>query len=124
MTIRNDLLIVVLLIFQITLSAQNADSTNMAARDGKLANKLYNESLALFGENNYTEAISAINKAIALNEDFSNAYYNRACFNLKLNNIDEAINDFNKVIEIEANARTFTGRGYAYLLSGIFRFYN
>ena len=112
----------ILLVFPFIIFAQEiqetqeSDSLKAALKDRQLANKLYNESLELFNENKYTESITMINKAIALNPEFAKAYFNRAGIRLRLSSTDEAIEDYNKVMELEPNPTIYTGRAYAYII--------
>ena len=113
---KNKLICLVILLVPMLIMAQSQDTTKTNFKNNKLANNLYNESLSLFEEQNYTEAITMINKAIALNPEFAKAYYNRACYQLQLGDLDEAIVDFTTSIKLNASSITYTGRGYVYLL--------
>lgn len=60
-----------------------------------------NKGLCLQKMNKNLEALTEMNKSIALNDKYTKAYLRRANIHMSLNNFEEAKYDFNKVRELE-----------------------
>ena len=110
------LIIIVLLVIPILSFSQVPDTSKLSTKDNLLSIKLYNESLGLFNQQKQLEAITMLNKAIALNPKFAKAYYNRGCYRLQSHSLDDAIEDFTQLIKLEPGSKGYMGRGYTYLL--------
>jgi len=95
------------------------DSTRSKS-DAILANKLYNESIGLYENQKYIEAVGMLNKAIRLRPDFAQAYYNRGCVNLAMKNYEDALTDIDQAMAIRIDPGYLTAKGYIYLQQGDF----
>jgi len=76
----------------------------------------YNKGVDLNNEGRYDEAIAEYNKAIEIDQNFTNAYINRGYDYLKKKQYDPAITDYTKAIELDPEyAKSYNGRGTAYM---------
>ena len=61
---------------------------------------LYKQSLSLIKDERYEEALKILDKAIALNPDYADAWYSKGLTLLKLGREEEALKVYHKVIKL------------------------
>jgi antitoxin component YwqK of YwqJK toxin-antitoxin module len=74
------------------------------AQPTKEAEKFHNylsKGIQLFREENYPGAVKALDKAIELNPDYSDAYFHRGTAYFYNFQFDEAVNDYNRALALE-----------------------
>ena len=78
------------------------------------AEKYFNKGVADYESNNFKNAIENFNKAIEINQNYTDAYYNRGIAKFDLSDYHGAIEDYSKAIEINQNyADAYLYRGFA-----------
>ena len=88
-------------------------STNHAAQ------KMFEEGMVEFKNNNYGQSIERLSQAIALDPEFTLAFKSRGAAYLRLDKAGEAIADFSSVVALKpGNARAYHLRGLAHEKSG------
>jgi len=76
----------------------------------------YNKGVALANEGKYDEAIAEYNKAIEIDQNYTNAYVNLGYAYLMKKQYDLSITNYTKAIELDPEQKTaYNGRGAAYL---------
>lgn len=86
---------------QLKRQTQFKDGEPIMTEEDKKLQALFKKAMKLFDEFNYSGAAKALDKAVELNPNFSDAYFHRGTVYFNSIKFEEAIRDFDKAIELE-----------------------
>ncbi len=80
--------------------------------------ELYQEAFSHIENEEYSKAISLLNKVIKIDKDNAELYFDRGYCKLELDNNEDAIKDFTKAIELDEWNAYYYFRGISYFRIG------
>ena len=111
MTIRNVVLVSILMVLVVHLACTDASESSDDSEENQTVFMVeavyYDQGVDSASAGDYENALKNFDKAIELKPDYAEVFYNRGFIYIKLNEYSKAIDDFTKVIILQPDRPEF-----------------